>query len=519
MPSRDLPARPDLDHLKNEAKALRRAFVQGDAGALDRVRTVLGDRTSLKLTEAQRVIAREYGFDSWARLRARVQAARGIGEAVAAFLAAAENRDTDRALAVLRAEPRIATASIHVAAVLGLDGEVRRHLAEDATRIHARTGSFGGDPMLWLCYSPFHGENPDRDAALAATMRTLLEAGADPNTRDRQHGVPALYALTGVNNAPAIARILLDAGANPTDGESVFHAAEKFHVESLELLLSYGADLNASGEWGNTPLYFLLRHWEIATQPRVRQGIQWLLDHGADPNVRCARERETSLHAAARRGQHPDVVRLLLEHGADPNAVRGDGRTPWSLARRGGHDEIAALLESFGATPVALSPADELLAACGRGDADQARRLASPERLASLDDEGRQLLPSAAASGRTHTVIACIAAGFPVDTKDEYGATALHHATIHGHAEVVRELLRRRADFTIRDNEHDSTPLGWACFGADFVKEPGGDYEEAVRALLEAGARPGPHDRPPEHAGVRAVLTTSAGQALGSPPM
>src|SRR4029450_3211651 len=40
-----------------------------------------------------------------------------------------------------------------------------------------------------------------------------------------------------------IARLLLDAGANPTDGESVFHAAEHFHEEALELLLRAGADL------------------------------------------------------------------------------------------------------------------------------------------------------------------------------------------------------------------------------------------------------------------------------------
>src|SRR5262249_14925805 len=62
MSSRDLPARPNLDHLKNEAKALHKAFNDRDATAVQRVRAVLGDVQSIKLTDAQRVISREYGM-------------------------------------------------------------------------------------------------------------------------------------------------------------------------------------------------------------------------------------------------------------------------------------------------------------------------------------------------------------------------------------------------------------------------------------------------------------------------
>ncbi len=81
MPFRNLPANPNLDHLKHEAKALQRAFLTGEAEAVERVTGVLGPRTMLKLTEAQRVVAREYGFPNRARLRTRVQAARSIDEA------------------------------------------------------------------------------------------------------------------------------------------------------------------------------------------------------------------------------------------------------------------------------------------------------------------------------------------------------------------------------------------------------------------------------------------------------
>ena len=506
MPSRDLPAHPHLDHLKHEARALHRAFLAGEPDAVARVTTVLGERPALKLTEAQRVVAREYGFATWARLRTHVQASRGFDEALAAFFEAVSDHDRARVLEVTRAEPRLAKECVHVAAVLADEPGVRRLLDEDPTRVRLRAGSPAAEPLLWLCHSPFHGESPERDTALEATARTLLAAGADPATVDDRYGVPALFGVTGEYDAPGVARILLEAGASPTDGESVFHAAERFHERALALLWEFGVELNRTGEWGNTPLYFLLRYWDVAAQPNVRKGLDWLLEHGADPDVRCGRERESALDVAVRVGQSPEIVRLLLERGADVHAARGDGRTAWELARRGGFDELARLLEEAGATPTELSPVDALLAACGSGNAEAARRLTSPELIASLEPEELALLPRAAEDGRLDVVEALLAAGVPVDARDSNGATALHLAGIRGRAPIVRALLGSGPDLTIRDPEHRGTPLGWACFGADYFARSDGDYEGCVRALLDAGARLARDDYRPEHAGVRQVL-------------
>lgn len=78
MSARQLPDRPHLRHLRNEAKALRRALKEGDAEALAAVRPHLGrlrgvsgdltDGATVTLQEAQHALAREYGFGDWAAL-------------------------------------------------------------------------------------------------------------------------------------------------------------------------------------------------------------------------------------------------------------------------------------------------------------------------------------------------------------------------------------------------------------------------------------------------------------------
>jgi len=112
----------------------------------------------------------------------------------------------------------------------------------------------------------------------------------------------------------------------------------------------------------------------------------------------------------------------------------------------------------------------------------------------------------AAAAKRDATVLACIAAGFPLDTTASMGETALHQAAIAGRVALVSALLGAGARIDIRDRDHSSTPLGWATFGADHVADASGDYEGTVRALLEAGASQHPGEYLPQHAGVRAVL-------------
>ena len=82
MPSSSLPARPNLEQLRNQAKDLLKAYRAGQHSALSRFRdssrhlSNLTDyelvRLSLSLRDAQRVVATEYGFSDWISMRTHV---------------------------------------------------------------------------------------------------------------------------------------------------------------------------------------------------------------------------------------------------------------------------------------------------------------------------------------------------------------------------------------------------------------------------------------------------------------
>jgi ankyrin repeat protein len=507
MPSRALPQRPHIDHLKREAKTLHKAILARDRAALGRAAAAIGHTDALKLSDAQRIIAREYGFPTWHLLSEAVEAAAGRSAALAAFLRVAQEGDADAAMRVLEQQPGLSSLSLHVAAALGDVAAVKRLLVEHPDTVDTKAGEPATTPLVVLCFSPFHDKGA---SGLLETARVLLAAGADPNATDGRFGVPCLYGVTGYHFAPEIARLLLDHGANPTDGESLHHSAGRGRIEALELLLGAGADLNAVGEWGNTPLFFLV-HWYNVENGAPAIGFDWLLAQGADPNVRCGKDQETCLHAAARRGRSRHTIARLLTHGADIMARRADGMTAWRLARRAGLDDVAAFLEERGATAESLSDAEELLAACGRGDVDAASRLTSAGALGGLSPDDFALLPDAASRSDERVVAACLAAGFPAATVDAQGATALHHAAMRARPAIARMLIDAGAPLDLRDPQHRAPPLGWATWGADFIRDAQGEYERVIQLLLDAGARLTKHDHIPEHTGVRRVIADHQG--------
>ena len=83
MPTKQLPAKPSLDHLKHQAKDLIRQHALRESSGAQRLREfhpslrLATDQeifsTHLTLSDAQLAIAREYGFATWARLKHHIE--------------------------------------------------------------------------------------------------------------------------------------------------------------------------------------------------------------------------------------------------------------------------------------------------------------------------------------------------------------------------------------------------------------------------------------------------------------
>jgi ankyrin repeat protein len=461
--TREIPERPDWVQLKKQAKDLRKSGAHAT------------------LAEAQRALAQDYGFASWAKLKRHVEARTAEG-AEAALIEAALAGDERRIGEVRERAP----VGLHAACALGDLQAVRRGLEADPALAAAAGGPRRWPPLLYLAFG-----RCGADAERAEAARLLLERGADPNSSwvdPIWPGSPetALYGATGVNDRPRLARALLEAGADPNDGESRYHAAEHHHLASLEVLAEFGTDFSrADPRWDNTALYFLFGTRPPA--PEVAAGIRWILEHGADPRVTS--HGRTPLHRAIENGWDREMVELLLDRGADPRARQPDGRTPYALAVRAGREGLAALLRERGFAQE-IGPQDELRGACLRGDEGLVRRLLDehPDLAGTFAASESAVAHEAAADGRVPALRLAAELGFDLSHSGRDGVTPLHRAGWNGWSEAVRFLAEHGADPNARDATFKATPLGWVAHGSLHRRNPEGDYGAAAGILARAGA-------------------------------
>jgi ankyrin repeat protein len=169
-----------------------------------------------------------------------------------------------------------------------------------------------------------------------ATMRLLLERGADANAGNRRKSTPLFWALRD----EAKVRLLLEHGANVNaktiDGRTpAYQAASMANaVPVLQLLLDRGADPNAKTIVGMTAL--------MAAARMNLDAERLLIERKADVNARNA-AGATALMAAALAGR-PEAVRMLLEKGADPNVRTKRNETALAEAAVSGNEEIVKML-------------------------------------------------------------------------------------------------------------------------------------------------------------------------------
>lgn len=457
----------DLDQLRRQAKELRDAARRGEAGALRRIAAAApGAHGPVALSLAQLVIARENGYPSWQALKA---APDNSSVDLARFLDLSLNGPAQQALGMLRDHPRL-TDSPHAAAVLGACDRATAHPGA----IDAR----GWSPLLYACYSRWHSFDPARSAGLTATVAGLLDAGANPNSHNgRLPGQGYRSALHGavVSDKPDVVEMLLGRGALVDDRSSLPAAAELRHHRCLQRLLAHGATVE--GTWALGAAVSARDAWA------VRQLLAAVTRSGRD----AAHAASEQLEDAARDGAE-DVVEVLLEFGADPTGRHALVRE----AVRAGATEVAALLER-GAGEPAVTVLDRLIGACMRGDRGEAERLKAEagDLTNTLNDEDAAFLVHAAGRAPTLAVELLLDAGWPVDSRDDLGETALHSAAYHGHAQTVRLLIDRGADIDAREERFDSTPLTFATVGSRERRNHAGatgDWVATVQALIDGGA-------------------------------
>jgi hypothetical protein len=328
MPTKRLPPRPNLDHLKHQAKNLLKAHASREAAAAQRIREfhprfhsatdagIFG--AQFRLSDAQLTIAREYGFPSWPRLKRHIEQP-----------ALADNPNLPHHERIEDPSFRRAVDLIDAGEVVGLKAHLAAHPALVRQHVLFRGGNYFHNPTLL----EFIAENPIRRGTLPPDIlevaKVILDAGPTQSSRNETLMLVATGSVpreTGMQRK--LINLLCDYGGDPNT--AIHAAALHGELDSVRVLLSRGARLDL-------PVAAALGQLDDARSLLPR----------ATPA-----DRHLALTLAADLG-HVGVVRLLLDAGEDPNRYNPIGghshTTPLHQAVGAGHEAVVRLLVERGA--------------------------------------------------------------------------------------------------------------------------------------------------------------------------
>lgn len=506
-----LPANPNLDQLRHQAKDLLHAANVGDVEAIRRIEAV-SDR--LTLAAAQLAVAREYGFASWARLKDEVETRTlGLAEKADEFCRAIVSGRPVRAARMLAETPEIAGYNFATAVLLGDVDRVRDALQQEPNLATQRDPRTGWTALHAACASRVHQLDPMRADDLANVARLLIAAGADPldfSGRWTPLGCAIAVTNSGISNRPIVELLLGYGGGVDDEGLYLAGFAHDRH-QLLPLLLEHVANVTETAQ----------QALAAPISNNDEESVRILLEAGADP-LRYRNDdgvMSSAVCEAIRSDCSVDLVELLLTRGADTNAPSSDGRSPYRLAVAAGRGDLADLLLRHGAVDD-TSTGERLVFACLHADRAEADRLLGehPGLLGRLTGEERAAIFRAAEHGNDAAVELMLDVGFPLETRGDDGGTALHAAAYNGSTQIVRLLLDRGADIEARDTTWNDTPLGWAAVGSGERPKTNedADWSETVQTLLERGASTseislGPDDPKPPSPEVAELLREHLG--------
>ena len=464
MSSKALPFRPNLDHYRKRAKQLVKAHKAGD---LDAGRTLaehhprLGPRAEdalagdLSLSEAQLVVAREYGFESWPKLK------RHIERVLVELGPRRAPRPGDNSVPnELTLEDVDAEVGRLVAAYRRGEDEPSRRAQRQVDRHKSQSGLFS------LLIGP-QSEEARRDA--------------DPELLAEQIGnlVSAEYGHSGLVGLRLWA-------AMPIGAKDIWKAVTVGDIDSVRRLLEEDPRLAYPRPQprdepfirGASPLYLTCYAASAGenTQGNHLEIARLLLDAGADPDGEQEGPMVASpLWAAASNGD-PEFARLVLERGGNPDGPDGK-RAPmaWGLRFRGA--ATCELLAEYGATL-------DLRFAAGLGRIDVVRSFFEPDGslgIRALDlyqplpyarkpqsATAQQVLQEAwifaCMNERLEAMDFLLERGVDIDAMPEgfdHRGSGCHWAASMA-VGALEHLIERGADLGVRDGGFNATPLGWA---------------------------------------------------------
>jgi ankyrin repeat protein len=402
-PTRSLPARPSLQQLRKQAKELLKAYRAGGVAAAAEVERFesQADPARFALADAQRVLARAYGFASWTKLKQHVD-----GVTAAAFCAAVDAGEIATVRRLAKARPELVHVEaagftglpLHIA-VLNRHAEMVRVLMEWGA--DARQG-------LW----------PHRDATTAWTLAhergydeivAAIEQGEEARRRRASPPGATIDSKTDQINR-AILRDRCDEAIQILESDLTLVGA--CNVEQP----INGIDCRRLAQ-GTTPLH-------VAAWKHNPEMVAWLLARGAPVDARDA-HGQTPLDTAA-------TVAGWSAHGRDFSFLENSHLEPSRFF------ETVRVLREGGAE---LTPR----AAVAVGDAEAVWRMHREGRL-----NKEELLSIAVKVNRIDMVSLLLALGLDPDEPDKDDPTVagapLWFASMCGRYEIAELLISRGAD-------------------------------------------------------------------------
>jgi hypothetical protein len=361
MPVRRLPSNPNLEHLKYQARDLRKGHSARNLEIAQVIREFhprfasAGDsdifNATLSLNDAQLSIARQHGFASWATLKRHIEKTGRSDQSHLPHHERIEDSTFRRAVELLDAGN-----------TTGLQALLKLH----PKLVHQRVLFEGENYFRSAALLEFVAENPVRHGILPRNIvevaRVILEAGADRAARNATLQLVATGKVSRECEAQIpLIDLLCEHGADP--GGAIRSAAAHGEHVSVEALIRWGAavDLPVAAALGRMTEFSRLlvtaspeeRHLALALAAQFGHAeiVRLLLEAGENPdtyNPPGGHSHSTPLHQAAAAG-HMAVVTLLVERGArlDMKDVLWHG-TPAEWARHEGKGEVEEYLRAKG---------------------------------------------------------------------------------------------------------------------------------------------------------------------------